>query len=145
MGCACGKADSVQKSFDPQNITRVHSQKALERGLKGNDAGISGKRHPKYIFSITFTNKRLGITISSSTYCHSAYVTKVDGSRNKAVQEMPLNSKLLKCNGVDVESDNIDDIEKAIKAGKKNLPLTLTFCHPDGLLEDEYPDPNLME
>jgi len=144
IGCACGK-DSVLESFDVPKIMRDYSQNDLKIRLKATDSGIFGKRHPKYIFQITFNSERLGITISSGTYCHSAYVTKVDGSRNKAVQEMPLNSKLLKCNGVDVESDNIDDIEKAIMAGKKNLPLTLTFCHPDGLFENEYPDPNLME
>jgi len=144
-GCACGKANDIRESFDAQNIMRDHSEKELTIGLKESDSCIFGNRHKKHIFPITFTSKRLGITISSGTSCHSAYVTKVDGSRNIAGEEMPLNSKLLKCNGVDVEFDNIDDIEKAILAGKKNLPLTLTFCHPDGLLEEEYPDPNLME
>jgi len=110
-------------------------------------SGNSRERHPKHIFSITYTSKPLGIVVSSSIDCTSAYVTTVDGSRNQAIQDnnLPLNSKLLKCNGVDVEADDIDDIEKTLIAGQENMPLTLTFCHPDGLFDDEYPDPNAKE
>jgi len=101
-------------------------------------------RDSKHVFSIIFKKKPLGIVLTSAIDGTSAYVTEVDGKKNKAVKnyKLPLNSKLLKLNGKDVELDQIDDITEAIVESMKSMPLELTFCHPDGVNDNEFPDPN---
>jgi len=142
MGCACSSEDwVVEPNLDAVLVYEINVPGVREGNrLSGNP----GKRLPKHIFSITFTDIPLGFMLSSNFQRSSAYVIKVDGTKNEAVQDnkLPLNSKLLRCNGVDIESANIDDIEKTLVLGIENLPLILTFCHPDGLHEDEHPDSN---
>jgi len=100
------------------------------------------ERDPKFIFSIKFGTKPLGIDITSSEYGTCAYVTDVDGKKNKAIEnkKLPLNSKVIKVNDKTVENYKFQDILDLIHDGLETLPLVLTFCDPDGLEEEERPD-----
>merc|ERR1719193_1011556 len=100
------------------------------------------ERDPKFVFSITFETKPLGMDITSSEYGTCAYVTHVDGKKNKALENntLPLYSKLIRVNGKGVENDKFQDTLDLIQDRLKDLPLILTFCHPDGLNADERPD-----
>jgi len=102
------------------------------------------ERDPKYIFDIKIKKHPLGIVLTSSKEGTCAYVTKVHKKKNKAVRKgkLPKNSKLLKVNSIDIEMDDINKITGLIVKEVKSLPLTLTFCHPDGLRDDEIPDPH---
>jgi len=101
------------------------------------------ERDPKHIFTVKFKKKPLGIILTSARDGACAYVTDVDG-KNKAVRKnnLPIGSKLLKVNEADVEMEQINDVTDLILDGLKNLPMSLTFCHPDGLNDDEIPDPD---
>jgi len=101
-------------------------------------------RDPKHIFEVTLKKRPLGIVLTSEPDGQAAYVTSTDGKKSKAVKgkKLPLNSKLLKVNGVHVENEQIISITDSIRQGAKDLPLVLTFCHPDGLDEDEHADPD---
>lgn len=102
------------------------------------------ERDPKYIFDIKLKKRPLGIVLTSSMNGTCAYVTKVRKKKNKSIRKgkLPKNSKLLKVNGTNIEMDDINKITELILKDLKRLPLTLTFCHPDGLRDDEIPDPN---
>jgi len=101
------------------------------------------ERDPTYLLTLKFENTPLGMVLTSAPNGQSAYVTEVKEEKNDAYKndKLPLKSKLLKVNGKDIELDSIDDITHAIIEGIRSLPLELTFCHPDGLNEDEEPDP----
>lgn len=103
-------------------------------------------RNPKHVFKIKFKNpKPLGMAITSESNGLCAYVTKTDPKQNKTIKKkkLPLKSKLLKVNGVNVENEKINQITELIRAEmNSSTPLVLTFCHPDGLEPDEYPDPS---
>jgi len=100
------------------------------------------KRDPKHIISIVFKTQPLGINFTSSVDGTSAYVTKVVEESNEAIKDskLPLDSKVLTINGTDVELSEFDDIIKLLVNGLNTLPLELTFCHPDGLDQNEVPD-----
>jgi len=102
------------------------------------------ERDQKYIFDIELKKLPLGIVITSAKDGTSAYVTKVHKKKNKSLRKgkLPLNSKLLKVNGTNIEKDGINKIIDSILKEVKHLPLTLTFCHPDGLRDYEIADPN---
>jgi len=168
MGCSLCSVDRPELGLD--SLSAMAKQKPRKVMAQEEELDQKGKpqmnelsrylteRNPKYVFSITFESRPLGIILTSNADGTCAYVTVVDGSKNSAVEDnnLPLNSKLLACNGIDIESDTIRDIEKRIKAGQEGLPLTLnekkieagkgspplrlTFCHPDGLYEGEFPD-----
>jgi len=105
---------------------------------------VSAERDPQHIFTIKFKKKPLGISLTSSIKGFCAYVSQVNGKKNKAVKKnkLPLKSKLLKVNGKDIEMDKLDNIIVAMVEGLKKLPMELTFRHPDGLGKGETADPN---
>jgi len=102
------------------------------------------ERDLKYVFSIKFKTKPLGMIVTASEDGTCAYVTHVDGKINKAVDnnKLPLNSKLLKVNDKEVELDSFEAITSLTIDCLWTLPLVLTFCHPDGLTVKERPDPS---
>jgi len=101
-------------------------------------------REEKHIFTLTFRQPELGLVVNSDDDSNCAYVTVVDEDKNPMLKdvELPKHSKVLQVNGVDVEILTFPKIVDSIKEGKKHLPLTITFCHPDGLGENEVPDLN---
>jgi len=101
-------------------------------------------RDPKHVFDITFTKSPLGVKFTSSRSGKCVYVTETDGKVNQAVNDskLPKDSKLLKINNIDVESQAINDTVILIRKEIQNLPMTMTFCHPDGLEEHERQDPH---
>jgi len=101
-------------------------------------------REEKHIFKIAFTQPKLGIVLCSDINSNCAYVTIVDEEKNPMFKdvELPKYSKVLRVNGVDVEMSKFRRIVNCIKEGKEHLPVTITFCHPDGLGEDEVPESN---
>jgi len=100
-------------------------------------------REPKHIFSMTFKKKPLGLELTSDVAGRCAYVTELDRKVSKDIRKnLPLNSKLLMVNGVDVELEHIDYITEMIVKNSKILPMKLTFCRPSGLIDDEVADPN---
>lgn len=106
------------------------------------------ERDPKYIFSIKFKKKPFGIVLTSAEDGNGAYVTEVDGKLNKAVKnnKLPLNSKLLKVNDKEMEFYIFDDITASIiGCMARSDAVVITFCHPDGLNEDEFPDPSPVQ
>jgi len=101
------------------------------------------ERDPKHIFSIVFKTQPLGLTFTSCEDGSSAYVTKVNEKNNNMAGEgskLSLNSKLLTVKGTDVERLEFQDIINLIMVGLRTMPLELTFCHPDGLNQNEIPD-----
>lgn len=146
-GCSENEENSSKSRVSPVNagLKGKQSKALLQELVQQGEAPTIG-RDSKYIFSITFKKKPLGISLTSATDGTSGYVTAVNGKKNKGVQKntLPLNSKLLKVNGNYVEWDSIDDIMcKIIKA--ENFPIELTFCHPEGLEKHEFPEPNPTE
>jgi len=100
-------------------------------------------RDVKHIFDITFEKTPLGIVLTSSLDGSCAYVTNINEQKNEALNngKLPKNSKLLRVNDEDVEFEKIYTILNVVTRDVKTLPLKLTFCHPDGLGDDEIPDP----
>jgi len=103
----------------------------------------SVQRDPGYIFTIQFKMAPLGFALTSARDGSCGYITEVYGEKNEAVKnnKLPLGSKLLKVNQTDVEWKSIDDITESIIEGIENLPVIMTFCNPDGLNNEEIPDP----
>jgi len=133
--------EDLEQEGEVSNEPEVQEQTPLpEEPLPEEPA----ERDPQHIFTITFKKKPLGISLTSSIKGFCAYVSEVNGKKNKAVKKnkLPLKSKLLKVNGKDVEMDKLDDIVAAMNEGLKKLPMELTFCHPDGLVAEETADPN---
>jgi len=168
MGCAASTEDGAALD-EPLNLEdAVHNVKpavaAVEEDLE-KEGEVSNEpevkvvkeqtpipeepveRDPQHIFTIKFKKKPLGIALTSSIKGYCAYVSDVNGKKNRAVKKnkLPLKSKLLKVNGKDIEMNKLDDITKEIVEGLKKLPMELTFCHPDGLGEEETADPNQTE
>jgi len=159
MGCAGGTENGAALD-EPLNLNdAVHNVKpdvAVEENLEqegevSNEPEVKvvkeqtpipeepAERDPQHIFTIKFKKKPLGIALTSSMKGFCAYVSEVNGKKNKAVKKnkLPLKSKLLKVNGKDIEMNKLDDITAAIVEGLIKLPMELTFCHPDGLGEEE--------
>jgi len=130
-----GEIDSLEEASRDQEPPQLIAE---EEDLK------LPERDPKYIFDIKLKKQPLGIVLTSSKNGKCAYVTKVYKKKNKAVRKgkLPQNSKLLKVNDANIEMDDINTITELILKEVKQLPLTLTFCHPDGLCDDEIADPN---
>jgi len=96
------------------------------------------ERNPKYLIHLTFWKKPLGVVLTSDIEGNCAYVTEVDEEvNNEARSELPVSSKLVRVNGKNVESVTMDDIKEMIFESLETFPLSLTFCHPDGLGIDE--------
>jgi len=155
IGCCCVSPEARLESVSVMNVTG-QLESRLNDGLRTSEFDkafqsscelemkeeVHIQRDPKYIFSITFETKPLGMDITSSEYGTCAYVTNVDEKKNKALEntKLPLNSKVIRVNGKGVEHDKFEDTLYLIKDCLGNLPLILTFCHPDGLNVDERPD-----
>jgi len=102
-------------------------------------------RDQKHIFEITFSRIPLGVIFTSSNDGRSTYVTGTDGNNDEVTDKnLPKNSKLLKVNDVDVELQTLEETTELLNKLMKELPITMTFCHPDGLEEDERQDPDPM-
>jgi len=158
MGCSesAEKPDTPTNPMDSEDLVKQPGEPCVEVSKESSLEGepelkedppqkqLPIARDSKHVFSIKFKKKPLGIVLTSATDGTSAYVTEVNRKKNKAVKNynLPLNSKLLKLNGKDVELDQIDDITEVIVESMNNMPLELTFCHPDGLNENEIPDPH---
>jgi len=100
-------------------------------------------RDQKHIFEITFSRIPLGVIFTSSTDGTCTYVTGTDGNNDEVSDKnLPTNSKVLKVNDVDVELQTLEDTTELLKLLMKELPITITFCLPDGLDEDERQDPD---
>jgi len=101
-------------------------------------------RDPKHIFDIIFTQRPLGVHLTTDSKGKCAYVTETSAVKNKVVDKnkLPKFSKLIRVNNINVEYEDFDIILMLVFNKMKDLPMTLTFCHPDGLDEDERPDPN---
>jgi len=119
-----GKSDSFHDDSQKPHKTRV--------------------RDPKHVFDITFTTAPLGVKFTSSRSGKCIYVTDTDGEVNKAVKDdkLPKDAKLLRVNNIDVESQTINETVKLIRKLINSQPVTMSFCHPDGLDEDECQDPD---
>jgi len=103
-------------------------------GDEQTESCIEYNRNPMDVFNITLKRRPLGFTLSSGTGKTAAYVIKTDA---KWRSSLPVNSKVLKINERHVEMFQFNSItDKIVKA---DLPLTLTFCHPEGLRGDEFP------
>jgi len=104
----------------------------------------AAQRKSKHIFEIVFLKKPLGVVLTSGCDGRCAYVTLANGTKNKAVKRnrLPVKSKLLLVNRRNVEMATIDKITRLILENLDNMPLKLTFCHPDGLNDDEIADPD---
>merc|ERR1719192_2274918 len=151
MGCSCGTYENLDEVLD-NPMDRVGESKQWtadkEKDVEPEgEASIETKlpetqveRDAKHLFTIKFKKKPLGVILTSQPDGKGAYVTKVDKKANKAVKKnkLPLKSKLLKVNDSDVELQYIDDITELIVESLKKLPMTLTFCHPEGLNKDEF-------
>jgi len=159
MGCCSGSTENTGSLANPMDSEDSEEQPG-EPSVEGSrEDSLHGElevkekplqeqvpiiRDPKHVFSIKFKKKPLGIVLTSANDGTSGYVTEVNGKKNKAVKndKLPLNSKLLKLNGKDIELHQIDDITEVMVESMNSMPLELTFCHPDGLTANEVPDPN---
>jgi len=102
-------------------------------------------RDQKHIFEITFSRIPLGVILTSSIDGTSTYVTGTDGNNDEVTDKnLPKDSKVLKVNDVDVELQTLEETSELLNKVMKELPFTMTFCHPDGLDEDERQDPDPM-
>merc|ERR1719320_87389 len=100
-------------------------------------------RDLKHIFEITFSKIPLGVIFTSSFYGTCAYVTGTDGENDEVTDDnLPKDSKLLKINDCDVEWQTLDKTAQLLNKLMDDLPITMTFCHPNGLDEDERQDPD---
>jgi len=171
IGCCCGSPEIPLEPFHVMNISQGQKS-TIEDGLQDKERSptseldqvaqtTTGKpemeekirsftpieRDPKFIFSIKFETSPLGIVVASDEDGNCAYVTRVNGEKNKAIENnvLPLNSKLLKVNDKEVELYKFEDATGAIKECLETLPLVLTFCHPDGLKENERSDETMHD
>jgi len=99
--------------------------------------GIIRKRGIMDVFNITVSKRPLGFTLSSGIRNTEAYVTGVE---TKWIARLPVNSKLLKVNRCHVETLHCDKITEQIV--NADLPFIMSFCRPEGLHKDEFPDPS---
>jgi len=103
------------------------------------------ERDKKYLFDVKFKKRPLGIVLTSARNGRCAYVTQTSPKKQKKAKKIPIKSKLLKVNDADIENEKIDAITQRILRDMRNPPLVLSFCKPEGLGEDEFPDPNPRE
>jgi len=136
--------ESEEGSPEPEEVLDQSSGEPEEKTEDKKVPPVVRERDPKHVFTVTLKKRPLGIVLTSEPDGSAAYVTATNGKKSKPVKgkKLPLNSKLLKVNGVHVENEQITSITDIIRQGAKNLPLDLTFCHPDGLDEEEHADPN---
>merc|ERR1711920_740577 len=113
-----------------------------EKSEAGSTSIKPHERDSKDIFEITFTKIPLGVIFTSSINGTCTYVTGTNGKNDEVTEkDIPKDSKLLKINDVDVEWLTLDKTTVLLREFMKDLPITMTFCHPDGLDEDEKQDP----
>jgi hypothetical protein len=133
----------AERACGETNPGAVDSVEVLQ-DLKGQPSEESStkerKRDERYIFDITFNTRPLGIVVKSSSNGTCAYVTDRNVEENRAVENLPIKSKVLRVNGVDVEMLHINEIT-AIVSNESKMPLKISFCHPDGLSKSEASDP----
>jgi len=150
MGCSTsGKlrwTASEQSPLDFTSGTSAEAPKELSPVGVPED-GITPpaiNRNSKHIFEIVFEKKPIGVSLTSARDGRCAYVTQANGTKNKAVKSnrLPVKSKLLLVNRRNVEMATIDKTTRLILESMDDMPLKLTFCHPDGLGSDEIADPN---
>lgn len=124
--------NSVQQALD---LSEVESQASDPK---------APEREEKHILDVIFKQPQLGIVVNSGSDGICAYVTDADKEKNPMLKEvdLPKNSKLLRVNGKDVEFWTLQKMVDLIMKEKENPPLEITFCHPDGLGENEVPDMN---
>jgi len=142
--------DEDMADRDPVDWELEDSENSVEQvpdlTKEEGDAAVTKapEREEKYIFDITFKQPHLGIVVNSGVDGYSAYVTDADTERNPMLKDvdLPKHSKVLKVNGDDVEMWTLQKMVDSIIKIKENPPLTITFCHPDGLGENEVPDLN---
>lgn len=148
MGCQCTRSsdNDLPVSFNTSVYGRLKRGWVLKAGetgdietlvMEGTPSPSSFGPGESHLFSIKFNKTPLGIVLTPDENGECAFITETDGKLNEAVKDdkLPLFSKLIKCNGVDVEMKKIEDIKKMIQEeGSKNLPLELTFYHRDGLI-----------
>jgi len=131
--------EQMQKTYPVTPLNR-HSRKRISVEQYSSKRRV---RDEKHIFKITFTKIPLGVVCTSSIYGISTYVTETDGKNDEVTDEnLPKGSKLLKINDVDVEFLSLDQTTGLLIKLMNNLPIIMTFCHPDGLDKDELQDPN---
>jgi len=148
--CSPAHIDSPLKERGEEAITlgacdQVYSIEEVSN-TNSEDSSTTYCKRDDYVFDITFQKRPLGIILTSAFDGSCAYVTDIN-RQNEAVKnhKLPLYSKLLKVNGNDVELWNIVTITDVIVELAEDPPLTLTFCHPEGLRYDEIPDPEHPE
>lgn len=139
-GVSTKQSDSVRTSIEHSKDETVE----IGEPFAGDETSTLHERDPKHIFDITFKKRPLGVHLTTDSNGKCAYVTQTNGKKNKAVDKnkLPKYSKLLKVNDINIELEEFDVILMLIVNKMKDPPLTLTFCHPDGLARDEFPDPN---
>jgi len=142
--CCCGSAEPNPDAIDNVLSAEVNQNEKPPEMKDEATPPAPLKRDPKHIISIVFKTQPLGLNFTSCSDGTSAYVTKAVAELNEAIADskLPLDSKVLTVNGADVELFEFDDIIKIIMDGLKTLPLEFTFCHPDGLSQNEVPDPS---
>jgi len=132
------KACPLQRIDEVKDGDLIYATAKLPEDIEEEASCVMRERDPKHVFKIKLKKRPLGITLTSASDCTAAYVTETSAR----LTYLPVNSKLLKVNGWHVEMWKIDDItDLIVNAG---LPFTLTFCHPEGLYEDEFADPAPM-
>jgi len=124
--------NSVEQALD---CTKVEGKTSVPK---------APEREEKHILNIIFKQPQLGIVVNSGIDGYCAYVTAFDKEKNPMLKEvdLPKFSKVLLVNGVDVEMWPLQKMVDSIIKFKENPPLTITFCHPHGLGENEVPDLN---
>jgi len=147
MGCGTsGKlrwTASDQSPLDFMSGTSGTRKEFSPEGVPEDEPPVA-QRKSEHIFEIVFLKKPLGVVLTSGRDGRCAYVTRANGTKNKAVKrnKLPVKSKLLLVNRRHVEMATIDKITRLILENLDNMPLKLTFCHPDGLNDDELADPD---
>jgi len=102
---------------------------------KDIESCIIRKRGIMDVFNITIKRRPLGFKLISGISNTAAYVTETE---TKWKASLPVNSKLLKVNRCHVEMFHSGKIRDQI--ANADLPFMMTFCRPEGLHEDEFPD-----
>lgn len=129
MGSICSRSRDTAPTT---RLTDLSFERTPDPYTTRGEPKFSG-RLPEHIYDVTFTQLPLGVVLTSDRHGRCAYVTGLSGPKN--------NSKLIEINGVCVELATIKTITEFIVKEARYLPITLTFCHPDGLKDDECPDP----
>lgn len=121
--------DQIRNVDLPFTLTFCHPDGLYKDELPDAATVEERERDPKCLFMITLTTRPCGFVLTSGDDGTGVYVTESDYAA------LPRNSKLLKSSERKVELFNLNDIQDIINNAE--LPLTLTFCHPEGLYDDE--------